>query len=91
MAYCVKCGTMVGDDVPLLLRLAKHLVNLRPMQEKLAYPEGIFVENIPLLIRANVHKYKDGYYEMQGERTGRCYKLGQEVYVRVLGADRMLR
>ena len=28
---------------------------------------------------------------MIGEHTGKCYKLGQSVTVRVIGADKMLR
>ncbi len=60
---------------------------------------GMYVE-LPNTIEGLVHvvnmtddhyEYKEGFYEMQGERTGKCYKLGQEVYVRVLGADRLSR
>lgn len=60
---------------------------------------GMYVE-LPNTIEGLVHvvnmaddhyEYKEDYYEMQGERTGKSYKLGQEVYVRVLGADRLSR
>lgn len=60
---------------------------------------GMYVE-LPNTIEGLVHvvnmaddhyEYKEDCYEMQGERTGKSYKLGQEVYVRVLGADRLSR
>lgn len=60
---------------------------------------GMYVE-LPNTIEGLVHvvnmaddhyEYKEDRYEMQGERTGKSYKLGQEVYVRVLGADRLSR
>lgn len=60
---------------------------------------GIYVE-LPNTIEGLVHvvnmrddhyEYAEERYEMVGARTGNVYKLGQEVYVRVTGTDRILR
>ncbi|MCC8152226.1 MAG: ribonuclease R [Lachnospiraceae bacterium] len=60
---------------------------------------GIYVE-LPNTIEGLVHvmSLKDDYYnyledtyEMVGEHTGRSYKLGQTVRVRVAGTDRLMR
>ena len=37
------------------------------------------------------YEYFEQQYELIGERTGRTYKLGQTVRVRVKDADRILR
>ncbi len=37
------------------------------------------------------YNYYEDRYEMAGERSGKVYRLGQRVCVRVLNADRMLR
>ena len=37
------------------------------------------------------YDYYEDRYEMAGEHTGKAYKLGQKVQVRVLDANRMLR
>lgn len=60
---------------------------------------GIYVE-LPNTVEGLVHvanMYDDHYdyyedrYEMVGVHTGKTYKLGQTVYVRVIGADRVTR
>lgn len=60
---------------------------------------GMYVE-LPNTIEGLVHvmnmtddhyDYVESSYEMIGEHTGKCYKLGQSVTVRVIGADKMLR
>ncbi len=60
---------------------------------------GIYVE-LPNTIEGLIHvtnMYDDHYnyieesYEMVGEHTGRTYKLGQAVQVRVIGANRLER
>ena len=60
---------------------------------------GIYVE-LPNTIEGLIHvtnMYDDHYnyiedrYEMVGEHTGKTYKLGQEVKVRVIGTDRLQR
>ncbi len=60
---------------------------------------GIYVE-LPNTIEGMVHvsnlegdyfRYQEDTYEMVGETTNICYKLGQKVKVRVAGADRLLR
>lgn len=37
------------------------------------------------------YEYYENRYEMVGTHTGKVYKLGQSVYVRVVGADRLTR
>ena len=60
---------------------------------------GIYVE-LPNTIEGMVHvanmqddhyDYHEDRYEMTGVHTGRSYKLGQTVYVRVIGADSLTR
>lgn len=60
---------------------------------------GMYVE-LPNTIEGLVHvvnmtddhyDYNEGRYEMVGTHTGKVYKLGQKVYVRVTGTDRLLR
>lgn len=60
---------------------------------------GIYVE-LPNTIEGMVHvanmlddhyDYYDDRYEMAGSHTGKVYKLGQTVYVRVIGADSLTR
>ena len=60
---------------------------------------GIYVE-LPNTVEGLVHVsrlpgdyfyYKEASYEMVGEATGRAYKLGMPVTVRVIGTDRMTR
>lgn len=60
---------------------------------------GIYVE-LPNTIEGMVHvanmqddhyDYYDDRYEMAGAHTGKVYKLGQTVYVRVIGADSLTR
>ena len=60
---------------------------------------GIYVE-LPNTIEGLIHvtnMYDDHYnyiedtYEMVGEHTGKTYKLGQTVMVRVIGANRLER
>ena len=60
---------------------------------------GIYVE-LPNTVEGMVHvadipgdyyEYLEDTYEMAGEHTGKRYKLGQTVRIRVTGADRLLR
>ncbi len=60
---------------------------------------GIYVE-LPNTIEGMVHvasiqddhyEYNEERYEMAGSHTGKVYKLGQTVYVRVTGADSLTR
>lgn len=60
---------------------------------------GLYVE-LPNTIEGMVHvtalkgdyfNYIENTYEMVGEHTGKSYKLGQTVTVRVIGTDRLLR
>jgi len=60
---------------------------------------GMYVE-LPNTVEGMVHvanmpddhyDYYEDRYEMAGERTGKVFKLGQKVRVRVQNADRMLR
>ena len=60
---------------------------------------GIYVE-LPNTIEGMVHvanmqddhyDYYDDRYEMAGAHKGKVYKLGQTVYVRVIGADSLTR
>ena len=60
---------------------------------------GMYVE-LPNTIEGLVHvanmrddhyNYDESRYEMVGERTGKVYKLGQEVRVRVADTDRLMR
>ena len=60
---------------------------------------GMYVE-LPNTVEGMVHvtnmtddhyDYYEDRYEMAGEHTGKAYKLGQKVQVRVLDANRMLR
>lgn len=60
---------------------------------------GMYVE-LPNTVEGMVHvtnmtddhyDYYEDRYEMAGEHTGKAYKLGQKVRVRVLDANRMLR
>jgi ribonuclease R len=60
---------------------------------------GIYVE-LPNTVEGMVHvtnlkddhyAYHESRYEMQGESTGKVYKLGQRVTVRVIQADKILR
>ena len=37
------------------------------------------------------YDYNEASYEMVGEHTRKCYKLGQSVTIHVIGADKMLR
>ncbi|MCF0225106.1 MAG: S1 RNA-binding domain-containing protein, partial [Fibrobacter sp.] len=60
---------------------------------------GFFVElenTVEGLVRLadlcdDYYHYEEGSYELVGERTGRCYKLGQKVLVRVKSCDKVLR
>lgn len=60
---------------------------------------GIYVE-LPNTIEGMVHvsklpgdyfEYREETYEMVGETTGICYKLGQKVRIRVEDTDRLMR
>ena len=60
---------------------------------------GMYVE-LPNTIEGLVHvtnmpddhyDYDENRYEMAGERTGKVYKLGQKVWVRVIDTNRMTR
>ena len=60
---------------------------------------GFYVE-LPNTIEGLIHvanmrddhyNYDESRYEMVGERTGKVYKLGQEVRVRVADTDRLMR
>ena len=60
---------------------------------------GMYVE-LPNTVEGMVHvanmsddhyDYYEERYEMAGVHTGKVYKLGQKVRVRVLNADRMMR
>ncbi len=60
---------------------------------------GMYVE-LPNTVEGLVHvvnmtddhyDYDEGRYEMAGVHTGKVYKLGQKIHVRVAGTDRMLR
>ena len=60
---------------------------------------GMYVE-LPNTIEGLVHvtnmqddhyDYYEGSYEMVGEHTGKVYKLGQNVRVRVIDTNRMMR
>ena len=60
---------------------------------------GMYVE-LPNTIEGLIHvanmrddhyNYDESRYEMVGERTGKVYKLGQEVRVRVADTDRFMR
>ena len=60
---------------------------------------GMYVE-LPNTVEGMVHvanmsddhyDYYEERYEMTGVHTGKVYKLGQKVRVRVLNADRMMR
>lgn len=60
---------------------------------------GIYVE-LPSTIEGMIHitnllddyyYYNDNTYEMVGEHTGKVYKLGEKVKIKVIGADRLLR
>lgn len=60
---------------------------------------GIYVE-LPSTIEGMIHitnlvddyyYYNDNTYEMVGEHTGKIYKLGEKVKIKVIGADRLLR
>ena len=60
---------------------------------------GIYVE-LPDTVEGLIHVsrlpgdyfyYRESTYEMVGEATGRVYKLGMPVTVRVVWADRMTR
>ena len=60
---------------------------------------GMYVE-LPNTIEGLIHvanmrddhyNYDESRYEMVGERTGKVYKLGQEVRVRVADTDRLMR
>ena len=42
-------------------------------------------------MRDDHYNYDESRYEMVGERTGKVYKLGQEVRVRVADTDRLMR
>ena len=60
---------------------------------------GMYVE-LPNTVEGLVHvvnmtddhyDYDESRYEMAGVHTGKVYKLGQKIHVRVAGTDRMLR
>ncbi len=60
---------------------------------------GLYVE-LPNTIEGMVHvtalqgdyfNYIESAYEMVGEHTGKSYKLGQTVQIRVIGTDKLLR
>ena len=60
---------------------------------------GMYVE-LPNTIEGLVHvtnmtndhyEYYESRYEMVGNHTGKVYKLGQRIYVRVIGTDRLMR
>jgi len=60
---------------------------------------GMYVE-LPNTVEGLVHvvnmkddhyEYNENMYEMSGVHTGRTYRLGQRLFVRVIGADRQLR
>ncbi len=42
-------------------------------------------------LKDDYYNYVEDTFEMVGERTGRSYKLGQTVRVRVAGTDRLMR
>lgn len=60
---------------------------------------GMYVE-LPNTVEGLVHvvnmrddhyEYDESRYEMTGVHTGRTYKLGQQLWIRVIGADRLQR
>ena len=60
---------------------------------------GMYVE-LPNTVEGLVHvtnmtddhyEYYEGSYEMVGEHTGKVFKLGQKIRVRVIGTNRMIR
>lgn len=60
---------------------------------------GIYVE-LPNTIEGMIHvtaltddyyQYKEDSYEMVGERSGKCYKLGQRMRVQCVAADKFMR
>ena len=60
---------------------------------------GMYVE-LPNTVEGLVHvvnmrddhyEYDESRYEMTGVHTGRKYKLGQPLWIRVIGADRLQR
>ena len=60
---------------------------------------GIYVE-LPNTIEGMIHVsklsgdyyyYDEAKYEMVGEETGRCFKLGERLKIKVVGVDRMSR
>src|SRR5699024_1510632 len=60
---------------------------------------GMYVE-LPNTVEGLVHvvnmrddhyEYDESRYEMTGVHTGRTYKLGQPLWIRVIGADRLQR
>ena len=60
---------------------------------------GMYVE-LPSTVEGLVHvssmhddhyEYREDRYEMTGSHTGRTYRLGQKIRVRVAGADRLQR
>jgi ribonuclease R len=60
---------------------------------------GIYVE-LPNTVEGLVHvtnmrddhyDYHEATYEMIGERTRKVYKLGQTVYIKVVGVDKLTR
>lgn len=60
---------------------------------------GIYVE-LPNTVEGMIHvsklpgdyfSYNENTYEMQGERTGRIFRLGEALRIRVAGADRFLK
>ncbi len=60
---------------------------------------GMYVE-LPNTVEGLVHvtnmtddhyEYYEGSYEMVGEHTGKVFKLGQKIRVRVIGTNRMMR
>ena len=60
---------------------------------------GLYVElnnTIEGLVRISTltddyYYYNEEKYEMTGQQTGNCYKLGQRVKIKVTGADKMTR
>ena len=42
-------------------------------------------------LRGDYYNYIEDTYEMVGENTGKSYKLGQTVKIRVIGTDKLVR
>ena len=42
-------------------------------------------------LRGDYYNYVESTYEMVGENSGKSYKLGQTVKIRVIGTDKLVR